>query len=70
MEPVAIQGKSIRIVFPDISPRSWARYDAAEKCPAGHMLGGKKMWNVADLRAWASLGFPDRATFERKRGDL
>lgn len=69
MMPTAIQGKSIRSIFPDISPRSWARYDAAAKCPTGHMLAGKKMWLVTDLQAWAAMGFPDRATFERKRGD-
>jgi hypothetical protein len=51
-------------VFPDFSLRSWRRWDAAGKTPRGFMVGGRKVWRIADLKQWAEWGFPARATFE------
>lgn len=53
-------------VFPDFSLRSWRRWDASGECPAGFMIGNRKVWRLVDLRQWASWGFPDRRTFAAK----
>jgi hypothetical protein len=51
----------------DISLRTWRRLDASGDCPAGHRLGGRRLWLVSILEEWAALGFPDRRTFEAGR---
>jgi predicted DNA-binding transcriptional regulator AlpA len=48
----------------DVSSRTWARWDSAGKCPRGFKLGGSVLWRVADIQAWAAMGFPDRKAFE------
>lgn len=48
-----------------ISLRTWRVLDAGGKCPRGFFVGGRKLWRVADLHAWAAAGFPNRSEFER-----
>ena len=39
------------------------RHDAAGLIPAARFIGGAKVWSVAELRAWAAHGCPDRETW-------
>ncbi len=47
-----------------VSLRTWRRWDSSGKCPAGFSIGGRRLWRLCDLELWASLGFPERRTFE------
>ena len=46
------------------SVRSWRRADSAGKVPRAIRFGGRKLWRLADLRAWVAQGCPDRREFE------
>lgn len=37
------------------------RHDAAGLVPAGRKVGGCKLWSIAELKAWAAHGCPQRA---------
>ncbi len=55
-------------VFPGcFSLRTWRTYDAGGRCPRGFRVGGRKVWRIDDLRAWAEMGFPGRQDFEAHR---
>jgi len=57
-------------IFPAFSLRTWRRMDSSGRCPRGFKVGGRKLWRLADLQQWATLGFPDRQEFdERVRTD-
>jgi hypothetical protein len=40
------------------------RADAAGLVPAARRVGGCKLWCVAELRAWAARGCPDRQSWQ------
>jgi predicted DNA-binding transcriptional regulator AlpA len=42
--------------------RSW---NAAGRLPAPIRIGGRVVWRVSEIRAWLSVGAPDRETWER-----
>jgi len=63
VEPIAVDKRGVAAMVP-LSPRSIERLDAAARMPAGFRLGGRRVWRVADIRRWASLGFPSRKDFE------
>ena len=46
-----------------VSERSWWRLDSACKTPTSFMLGGRRLWRVADLERWVAAGFPNRKDF-------
>lgn len=62
--PVAVSARRAAAMF-DLSLRTWRRLDSAGDCPTGQRLGGRKLWLVSVLEAWANAGFPDRRTFEK-----
>lgn len=64
LEPLGVDAEPASTLF-SVSIRTWRRWDAMERCPRGYSLGKKRIWRLSDLRAWASLGFPRRADFER-----
>jgi predicted DNA-binding transcriptional regulator AlpA len=39
------------------------RHDAAGLVPAGRRVGGCKVWSVAELKAWAEHGCPERTSW-------
>jgi predicted DNA-binding transcriptional regulator AlpA len=43
-----------------VSTRSWWRADAAGRIPMAVKLGGRKLWRVAELRAWTQANCPPR----------
>ncbi len=43
-----------------VSPRNWWRWHAAGRTPPSFKVGGRRLWRVSDLRAWAESGFPRR----------
>jgi len=51
-----------------ISRAQWWKLHAMGKVPLPIYLGAKApRWRVDELRAWATAGAPDRATWERMR---
>jgi hypothetical protein len=48
----------------DVGLRSVRSLDASGKLPAGIRLGTRKVWVVAEIKAWLRCGAPDRATWE------
>lgn len=48
----------------DVSARTWARWNSSGRSPGPFKVGGSVLWRVADLRAWAAMGFPERAVFD------
>lgn len=49
---------SVRVI------RSW---DAAGKLPTPVRIGGKVLWNIAEIRAWLDAGAPDRETWTHRK---
>lgn len=47
--------------------RTLRSMDAAGKLPKPLRLGGKVLWNVAEIEAWIEAGCPDRETWEARR---
>ena len=68
VRPIAVDVKGITKLFP-VSVRSWRRLDSSGKIPRGFMLGGHKLWRIADLEQWAALGFPSREEYEHWVGE-
>ena len=68
VEPIAVDARGVELFLP-FKVRSWRRMDSSGCCPAGYRVSGRKVWRLSDLRRWAELGFPDRATFEQLRRD-
>ncbi len=49
-----------------VSVRTWWRLEAAGRTPLGSKVGGRRLWRMADLRAWVDLGFPRREEFDAR----
>jgi len=67
IEPIAMTIDGVvTYLFPGMSVRTWRRWLSSGRCPRGFKIGGhgRQFWRVAELRAWAEAGFPDRKTFE------
>jgi excisionase family DNA binding protein len=47
-----------------VSRATWRRLFAAGKTPAAVRLGRRRLWNRAELVAWAEAKCPDRRTWE------
>ncbi len=55
-DPIAVGAREAARLC-GISPRSWWRLVAMGKTPPGYKLGGRRVWRIADLKAWAANGF-------------
>jgi hypothetical protein len=50
-----------------IGLRTVRALDAGGKLPRGLFLAARKVWRVAEVRAWLAAGAPDRQTWEEIR---
>jgi hypothetical protein len=63
MEPLAIGAKHLANLL-GVSLATVHRWDAGGLLgPAGNKIGGRRLWPVAEVRAWVAAGMPDRATW-------
>lgn len=65
IEPILVDARQAAAAC-GFSLRSWRAMDSGGRVPRGLRPGGGrcKRWRLADLRAWAAAGCPDRRTFE------
>ncbi len=59
VQPLAV-GAADAAAMMGVSLRNWWRWHAAGRTPPSFKVGGRRLWRVADLRAWAESGFPRR----------
>lgn len=67
IEPILIDAKSASASC-GVSRSLWLQWDCIGANPRPVRLGGRVLWAVTDLRAWAAAGCPSRETFEQMKG--
>lgn len=50
-----------------MSERGWRALVTSGRAPAGVRLGHRRVWPVAELRAWLAAGAPSREKWETNR---
>jgi hypothetical protein len=67
LEPIAVGRKDAARLF-GIGVATWDRWEAAGLVgPAAIVRGGRKLYVLAELRAWAAAGMPDRAGWQARQ---
>jgi predicted DNA-binding transcriptional regulator AlpA len=61
-EPVMVDAKTAASLC-GVSRSTWLGWDSAGLCPQPVRLGGRVLWAVDVLRAWAWAGCPSRVTW-------
>ncbi len=64
--PIAVVAKDAASLI-GLSERTWWRLNTTGRTPRGFKVGKRRVWRVADLHAWADMGFPPREVFERHK---
>jgi len=66
IEPLVVTGpEAARICR--VSERTWRSMNAAGRCPRPIHIGRRRLWVVAELRAWVAAGAPARERWEAAR---
>lgn len=50
-----------------LSPRTWAKLNAAGKVPRALTVGRRRLWVRAELERWVEAGCPNRESWEALR---
>jgi hypothetical protein len=67
LEPLAIGTKDLARLL-GISVATLERWnDSGELGPAGIKKGGRRLWPVAEVRAWVDAGMPRRETWQAQK---
>jgi predicted DNA-binding transcriptional regulator AlpA len=66
-EPLAVGAKELARML-GISVATFWRWDASgELGPPGVRKGGRRLWPLAEVRAWVTAGMPSRANWLARR---
>ena len=72
VEPLLV-GSAVAAAMLGMSQRTLQRLASGDEIPRTLSLGGKRLWVVSELKAWASAGCPTATIWEarsaRHRGD-
>ena len=71
VEPIFVSASAAAAMF-GVSERRWHQWNSAGVCPAPvrfHPFGRAVRWSVAELRAWAAAGMPNREEWDRRELD-
>lgn len=63
-EPLAVGAEDLAGMLGTSERNVW-KLSSGGLIPAPFKLGGRVLWNVADIRRWLDAGSPDRPTWER-----
>ena len=66
VEPIAVDATHAASMF-DMSARTWRRWNSAGLIPLPSRCGGKVLWRVSELKAWADAGMPPREVWVQHR---
>ena len=67
--PIAVDAAEAGRLF-SISERKWRELHAQGLVPRPVKLGGRVVWIVTDLQAWADAGAPNRHQWEQTRREM
>jgi hypothetical protein len=60
VEPLVVGAKDLARIL-GISVATLFRWDSSGLLgPGGHKIGGRRLWSVAEARAWVAAGMPER----------
>lgn len=63
LEPLAIGTKELARML-SVSVATLERWDSGGRLgPPGVKIGGRRLWPLAEVRAWVEAGLPDRETW-------
>lgn len=67
LEPLLVDARCAAAML-SISPATfWRWVSSGELGPAGMKKGGRRLWALAELRAWVVAGMPDRLAWTAQR---
>lgn len=64
--PLAVDAKRLGAML-NLGLRTIRSHHACGKLPAPVRLGGRVLWNVAEIKEWLAAGCPDRATWTARK---
>jgi predicted DNA-binding transcriptional regulator AlpA len=67
IEPLAVDARAAARLC-SVSRSLWFVMDSAGQVPEGVRLGRRRVWPLAELRAWLAAGCPSRDRWQAIRG--
>jgi len=67
LEPLAVSAAEAAALL-GVSRSTWYDWHDAGKTPRGLKIGGRRLWDYAELQRWVSAGAPPRVKWAAIRG--